>query len=608
MASFPLTPAHISQREGTPYAPEFGDVYHTASGGLEQARQVFMAGTGLPERWHGSDTFTVLEIGFGLGLNFLATWQAWRTSPNRGRRLHFVSVEKHPLTVSDLAQQLAVYPDLSLVSGELVAAWPLLVPGCHRLHFEDGTVTLTLLFGDVHDLDQLSLQANAIFLDGFSPAKNPAMWSPRVMQILARKAAPDTRLATWSVAGEVRRGLESAGFAVEKRPGFGGKREMLTARLACSPELYRPTLRSVAVIGAGLAGTGITQRLAERGMRITLFDTHPQPAQEASGNPVGVFRPLFSRDDNRAARFSRAAFCYAMHHWDRLALFSHNPHWLSCGVVQIARDESEASKWGETLAEYPAQYIKSLAADEISKLTGIDVSQDGYHVPLGGWMSPPSLCAAQIASHPERIDIHLNTTVTKLEHGASGWLLTLDTQSTPMAFDAVILANANQATRFAPTLPLRPVRGQLSYLPEGSIPDLRQVIAREGYVTPAVDGIHVLGASYDLDDTSVEPSVASHASNLQRLSGLLPDCEAKFSSYALEGRVAFRATTSDRLPIIGELEPGLFAFTGLGSRGIVWSALGAELLACLITGEPLPVESDLVAAISPTRFLNRVHD
>ena len=607
MASFPLIPAHIGSRDGMPYAPDYGDVYHTASGGLEQARRVFMAGTGLPQRWQGREVFTVLETGFGLGLNFLATWQAWRSSANRSRRLHFVSVEKHPLSVSDLARQLASHSELALAAGELIAAWPLLVPGCHRLHFEDGAVTLTVLFGDVQALDQLDVRADALYLDGFSPAKNLDMWSPQVMQMLARKAAPDARLATWSVAGKVRRALETAGFAVAKHPGFGTKREMLTAGFPSAPPVRRPAIRSLAIIGAGLAGTSVAQRLAERGMRVDLFDSHSQVAQEASGNPIGVFRPLFSRDDNRASRFSRAAFCYGMHHWDRLALFSHNPRWLSCGVVQIAHDEAGLARWQETLAVYPPSYLRSVTADEIRGLTGIDAVLGGYHVPLGGWMAPPSLCKAQSASHPERIETHFNAVLTKLEPGASGWRLSLSRHPDPMEFDAVILANGNQAAAFAPALPLQPVRGQVSYLPEGSIPPLRQVVAREGYVTPAVDGLHVLGASYDFDDQSAEPGAASHASNLQRLAGMLPGWEKKFSAAALQGRAAFRATTPDRLPVIGELAPGLYAYTGLGSRGIVWSALGAELLACLITGEPLPVENDLVAVVSPNRFLNRAH-
>lgn len=603
MAKFPLMPAEPELREGTPFASNYGDVYHSAHGGLEQARQVFLAGTGLPDRWQGQDSFTVLETGFGLGLNFLATWQAWRKAPKRPRRLHFVSVEKHPLRVADLARLLVPYPELAMLTGELVAAWPLLVPGCQRLHFEDGALSLTLLFGDVEELGQLVLLADALFLDGFSPARNPAMWSPDVMSILAGKAAPGARLATWSVAGEVRRNLEAAGFQVEKRPGFGAKREMLVGVWSGSGSAPSPPPASVAIVGAGLAGTSLAQRLAERGLHVSLFDAKPGPGLEASGNPVGVFRPLFSRDDNHVSRFSRAAFCYAMHHWDRLAAAGHNPRWLSCGVVQIARDDAEAHRWHEILADYPAEYIQAFAADEIERLTGDELG--GYRVPLGGWISPPSVCAVQIASQAARINTRFATAVTAIEPCSSGWRLTLQNQPEAPEYHTVILANANQAAGFSPHLPLQPVRGQLSYLPAGSLPAIQQVIARDGYVTPAVDGMHVLGASYDLNDTSTEPHAQAHAGNLQRLAGLLPGWEKNFSADRLQGRVAFRATTPDRLPIIGALEPGLYAYTGLGSRGIVWSALGAELLASMILGEPLPLEQDLVASVSPQRFRQR---
>ncbi|MGA9992127.1 MAG: FAD-dependent 5-carboxymethylaminomethyl-2-thiouridine(34) oxidoreductase MnmC [Thiobacillaceae bacterium] len=603
MARFPLTPAEPELREGTPFASSYGDVYHSVHGGIEQARQVFIAGTSLTDRWRGRDGFTVLETGFGLGLNFLATWQVWRSAPRRPRRLHFVSVEKHPLRVADLARMLAPYRELAMLSGELVAAWPLLLPGCQRLHFEEGGLTLTLLFGEVQELDQLVLQADALYLDGFSPARNPAMWSPEVMHILARKAAPGARVATWSVAAEVRRNLEAAGFRVEKRPGFGAKREMLVGVWGgAGPAPGRPPA-SVAIIGAGLAGTSLAQRLAERSLHVSLFDARPAPAQQASGNPIGVFRPLFSREDNHASRFSRAAFCYGMHHWDRLAAAGHNPRWISCGVVQIARDHAEAHKWNEILADYPAEYIQTLEPEEIERLTGNRLG--GYRVSLGGWISPPSLCAAQIASQATRIDTRFPTAITALEPCPSGWRLTLQNRPETPEYQTVILANADQATGFAPGLQLQAVRGQLSYLPAGCLPPIQQVIAREGYVTPAVDGIHVLGASYDLNDISTEPHALAHAGNLQRLAGLLPGWEKNFSADRLQGRVAFRATTPDRLPIVGALEPGLYACTGLGSRGIVWSALGAELLASMIFGEPLPLEQDLVASVSPQRFRQR---
>ncbi|MGO9444167.1 MAG: FAD-dependent 5-carboxymethylaminomethyl-2-thiouridine(34) oxidoreductase MnmC [Thiobacillaceae bacterium] len=608
MASFPLVLACPTLRDGTPWSPEYGDIYHSASGGLDQARHVFLAGTDLQQRWGGRDFFTVLEVGFGLGLNFLATWQAWQASPHRSKRLHFVSIEKNPVAAPDLARFLSPYPELARLTGELVATWPLLVPGCHRLHFDQGAVTLTLVFADARDLNKLKLQADAVFLDGFSPAKNPEMWNEAVIAALTRNLAPDAWLATWSVAGELRKCLESAGFVVEKRPGFGGKREMLTAKRSAMQNPRRAHVSSVAVIGAGLAGTSLAQRLAERGMHITLFETHRSIAQGASGNPVGIFRPLFSRDDNPASRFSRAAFCYGMHHWDRLAMIGHNPRWLSCGVVQIARDEAESQRWNETLVDYPVNYIRSLDRGEIQELTGIAAPQNGCHVPLGGWISPPSLCAAQLATQGKQITTCLGATVTNLKRATSGWQLSLHNHAAPLDFDAVVLANANHAVEFAPRLSLQPVRGQLTYLPEGAIPSLAQVIAREGYVTPAVDGLHILGATYEFDATSICPSSTAHASNLRRLDGLLPGWGKQFAPATLTGRASFRATTSDRLPVIGEVEPGLYVFTGLGSRGIVWSALGAELLTCLITGEPLPVESDLVAAVSPTRFPNRSHD
>ena len=203
----PLVPAvRAFAADGTPYSAAFGDVYHSAEGGPAQTRHVFLHGNGLPGRWQGRRTFTILETGFGLGLSFLATWRAWRDDPARCERLHFVSVEKHPFAGSDLAFVLKKYGELK--SEELVARWPMLVPGMHRLEFENGKVVLTLFFGDIAEgLPQLQLAADAFYLDGFAPAKNPQMWEPRLLRHLGRLAAPGATLATWSVAASVREAL-----------------------------------------------------------------------------------------------------------------------------------------------------------------------------------------------------------------------------------------------------------------------------------------------------------------------------------------------------------------------------------------------------------------
>src|SRR5687767_3275282 len=269
--------------DGTPFSNEFGDVYHSTQGGLAQSRHVFLAGNGLPGRWQGRDAFVVLETGFGLGLNFLATWHAWRNDPGKCGRLHFVSVEGRPFTRADLEQALAPFEEVRPLARQLLAAWPPAIAGFHRLEFEAGRVVLTLLLGEAHELlPQLVAHADALYLDGFSPARNPGLWSPEIVRELARIAAPGATLATWTVAGGVRAALQDAGFSVDKRPGFAAKREMLAGIRPGTAPAAAPVRRAV-VVGGGLAGTLACARLAARGWSVDLVDARPARSAAAIG-------------------------------------------------------------------------------------------------------------------------------------------------------------------------------------------------------------------------------------------------------------------------------------------------------------------------------------
>lgn len=219
--------------DGTPFSELYADVYHAVAGGHAQAQYVFLAGNRLPVRWQGRAGFVILETGFGLGVNFFATCQAWLDDPMRSETLHFISFEKHPFALADLQAVHASWPGFAVLSAALCKQWPALEPGAHRLSFADGKIVLWLVFGDAaSQLAALPLTpesaVDAFFLDGFSPARNPQMWSPELCRELARRAAPGATLATWSVAGVVRRALIGAGFAVTKAAGFGHKRTMLT--------------------------------------------------------------------------------------------------------------------------------------------------------------------------------------------------------------------------------------------------------------------------------------------------------------------------------------------------------------------------------------------
>ncbi len=252
--------------EGAPRSLRFDDIYFSAADGLAESRAVFLQGCGLPQAWRDRDRFTVGELGFGTGLNILALLDLWRRERAPGRRLSIFSVEAFPLDVQDAARALAAWPELADLAARLLDQWPRRAPGFHRLTFPELDATLDLAIGEAAwALEQWSGTADAWFLDGFSPAKNPQMWRSEVLMGMAAHSAPGARLGTFTVAGEVRRGLQAAGFQIAKQPGHGRKRERLEGRLAgaVSPGQSAPR---VAVIGAGIAGASLARALAALGV------------------------------------------------------------------------------------------------------------------------------------------------------------------------------------------------------------------------------------------------------------------------------------------------------------------------------------------------------
>jgi len=585
----PLIPARLRFTErGVPYSEAFDDVYHSTAGAVGQARHVFLNGNQLTERWAGRERFVILETGFGAGINFLATWQAWRRDSRRPRRLHYVSIEKHPFSLADASSVFAGLPELRSEAAELEARWPTLVPGAQRIELDAGGVVLTLFFADVKVARDLRLAADAFYLDGFAPAKNPDMWTPALMRSLARLAAPGATAATWSVASAVRHALEETGFVVEKLPGFGEKREMLVARYGKSGRISSFSQRKTAtVVGAGLAGAAVCERLCSRGWSVTLLERHAGPAREASGNHAGAFHPLVSPDDSLFARVTRAAFLASLQRWPALGA-----RWDPCGVLQLARDEKEALSQRRSLAALamPPDYAQLVSRDEASAHAGVPVAAGGLWFPRGGWVQPASLAEAQLFACGERLERRFNSEVKDLSQiGAS----------------VVVLANGADAARLHPLphLRLRRVRGQVTYVPARAVDAPRAVVLRGGMVLPALDELCVVGATFDLEDEDPAPRVESHASNLERAARILPGFS--FDPESVQGRVAFRAVAPDRLPVVGNLSENTYGAFAYGSRGLLWSTLAAEIIASDLEGEPLPIEGALCDAMSPARFARR---
>ena len=303
--------------DGTPYSPRFGDRYHSENGGLDQAHQVFLHGCGLPAAWAGSAQWRILETGFGFGLNFLVTWAAWRADAQRPRLLHFISTEAWPVSAADLLRAASAHPELAPLAQELHDQFWGLLPGVHRLIFDGGRVLLTLCIGDAQTvLRQQEWTVDSVYLDGFSPQRNPELWNLHTLKAVARCCRRGTRLATWTIARAVRDALTQCGFNVEKVPGVPPKRDNLQAtfdprwepRTSRTPPT-RPVRAAPArclVIGAGLAGAATAASLARRGWQVQVLDMGDAPAAGASGLPVGLFASRRSRDESVCSRVSRS--------------------------------------------------------------------------------------------------------------------------------------------------------------------------------------------------------------------------------------------------------------------------------------------------------------
>jgi tRNA 5-methylaminomethyl-2-thiouridine biosynthesis bifunctional protein len=435
----------------------------------------------------------------------------------------------------------------------------------------------------VAQLRDLQLAADAIYLDGFAPAKNPDMWTHQVLRAVSRLAAKEATLATWSVAGPVREALEATGFAVEKRAGFGGKREMLVARNARNGDSHHfPAERKAIVVGAGLAGAAVCERLCARGWEVELHERRAEAAQDASGNHAGTFHPIVTPDDSIFARLTRAGYLYALRNWQHLR----GARYDQCGVLQLARNDKEIDAQRKSVAGLPPAYAQFVEREEASEHAGVPVSAPGLWFPESGWIKPRTLVRAQLDACGDRLQRRFGSQFEEIPEGRT-----------------IILANSAEAPKLCPVphLRLRRVRGQLTYVPADLLEPPRTVVLRGGMVLPPIDGVCVVGATYDLEDSDASVRDDSHAGNLERLRNIL-GVEVRGKT---EGRVSFRAVTPDRVPVVGKIRDNVYAAFAYGSRGLVWSALAAEIIASELEGEPVPVEAALARALEPGRFRRR---
>jgi len=610
---------------GSPYSPRFGDRYRSELGGLDQAQEVFLNGCGLPAAWASQPQWCVLETGFGLGLNFLVTWAAWKADPLRPRLLHFVSTEAFPASAEDLLRGAQTHPALLPFAEQLQRQFWGLLPGVHRLVFEDGQVLLTLCIGDAKAmLREPAFKADSVYLDGFSPLCNPGIWDAYTLKAVARCCRRGTRVATWTVARSVRDALAQCGFVVSKVAGTPPKRDNLQGEFqpAWEPKQSRvmPTSRNAArcvVIGAGLAGAAVAASLARRGWQVTVLDTAGTPAAGASGVPTGVLAPHVSPDDSLLSRLSRSGIRAMLQQAD--TLLQTGIDWRPTGVLERCVDHARElpAAWlaGQDLADAAAHWTALATPEQLIRCGLPPETPALWHV-KAGWIKPASLVRAWLAM--PGVSWRGHAAVGQLVRQGDAWQV-LDAAGLELtSAELVVLAAGHASGALAATagmvhpLALQAIRGQATWAlheagTANELPDCP--VNGHGSLIPAVpvaEGMAwVTGSTFERDNTRTELRTDDEQHNFGKLQTLLPSAakavSSQFDRGVVQGWAGVRCATPSRLPSLGPLDnaPGVWVCSGMGSRGLTFAALCGELLAARLHGEPLPVEPRQADALLP---------
>lgn len=579
--------------KGAPRSEQFDDIYFSAENGLEETAYVFLKGNNLPQAWKGKENFTIAETGFGTGLNFFSVWKLFEETAEPNQTLDFISIEKYPLTPKEIKQALEPWKDFFKNRIDIfLAQYPLRIAGFHRIKISQ-QITITLIFDDVKEvLPKVDAQVDCWFLDGFTPAKNPDMWSNIVFQEMARLSKAGATYATFTAAGDVRRGLTASGFSVQKQKGFGRKREMIAGEFQGEKKILKPHLKlgaRVAIIGGGLAGTSCAYVLKQYGYKPVIYEASDALASGASGNRLGLYNPRFSKLRDDLSDFFAPAYAHLIRTASQIG---EQVDYTPCGALHLMNDSKKEERLKSMASHWlwHSDHVKILDTDMASEVAGIPLDCEALYLPDAGYISPQKLCSY----YARDVDVHLNTKIDDLSI---------------LEEEAVILTCGAAVQNFdvLSWMSIEEVRGQVSLFKETEkSKPLKSTLCYGGYLLPSVNGAHITGSTFEKWVNHTDVTEENHQDNMRTLKdniGVLEGADFNIQS----GRAGLRAATNDRFPVVGAVpdQDHVYVSAAFGSHGLVGSITAAHYIVDLMRGGPLSLASKTAKSLSPQRFLDR---
>ena len=639
----------------TPFSYTFNDIYYSPDDGISESEHVFIDGSDLVKRivsLSAGETLTLVELGLGTGLNCLLTAQAWLQHRPPGTRLRYIAIDAFPMRKPMLQTLNARWTSLSGLTETLIKRWPAPLPGCHRRTevFQDFSIDFwwedaASALGDLASHGRRWV--DIWYLDGFSPKTNAAMWSDTVFKAMQQLSRDDSVIASFTASGDIRRRLDNAGFSISKRPGFGRKRECITGKLR-EAESTKPRItpwditnpvttspQQIAIVGAGIAGAQVARQLAERGCRVRVFDA-ARVATGASCQSQGITYTRVSHKFGKLPDFAGLSFVHAVDTYQQLIeqgeLEADTQVQLN-GYLQLVKSDDQQANLESVLSD-PQGHATLLSRADASAKAGVEIDRSAVFFPAGGWLDLPELC--QTLLKHKNITLIENTGTLSLKPTIGGFWLLVDSEERVITRESqVVLATAYDTNKQVDLdwLPLQPIRGQTSLIDASDKTNAIAIpICHEGYIAPARDRQHCIGASYHPNSQSQDISDADHQHNTNQLQAALGHLFDESGLSVAGGSAAIRCATADYLPIVGfapilegfretfaplaqdrkklvdaeaPAHPGLWLCCGFGSRGLSATPIAASLLVSQMFGEPPPLPRYLQQAISPARFLQR---